>query len=290
MNISTDGQNRAYAVEETVLQFVERDGKPLSGTLYRPQGTGPFPTIIAVHGGGWRLPSTTNYRHLGPYLAARGYAVFATTYRLAKPGAPSYPAAVHDIRAAVQFVRSEARKLGLDEGRLALMGDSSGAHLAALVALAGDLPIFKGTSPNDELDSFGTAVKACIPVYGIFDLAAQWQHDQAVRIDDHIVERFLGERLINDRRSYFEASPLSYVSALRKETAFLVGWGTDDDVVDPKTQSEAFVLALKQAGIFVRTVAVHPAPHYWVSDPLDEPGSFSAFFTARLLRFLETKL
>jgi len=290
MDIGTDRQEREYAVEESVLDFIERDGKPLSGTLYRPHGTGPFPTVIAIHGGGWRLASITNYRHLAPYLAARGYAVFAPTYRLAKAGAPSYPDAVHDVRAAVQFVRSQAEKLGLDANRLALIGDSSGAHLAALVALAGDLPLLKDTSPNGELDRFGTVVKACIPVYGIFDLPAQWQHDQAVRIDDHIVERFLGERLVNDRRPYFEASPLSHVSAKRKDTAFLVAWGTDDDVVDPKSQSEAFVLALKQAGIFVRTLAVQPAPHYWISDPFDEPGSFSAFFAARLLRFLETKL
>ncbi|AWM29584.1 alpha/beta hydrolase [Sinorhizobium fredii] len=290
MNAHTSEQHGGYAVETTALDFVDRHGTPLSGTLYRPLSNGALPTLIAVHGGGWRLAPKYNYQHIGPYLAARGYAVFAPTYRLAKAELPSYPAAVHDVRAAVQFIRAEAENLGLDGSRLALLGDSSGAHLAALVALAGDLSLFKAISPNGGLDRWSAGVKACIPVYGIFDLAAQWQHDQAVRFDDHIVERFLGERLVNDRRPYFDASPLSHVSAKRRDTAFLVAWGTGDDVVDPARQSEAFVLALKQAGIFVRSVPVPFAPHYWISDPLDEAGSYSGFFAPRLMRFLEAKL
>ena len=285
-----DGQNGGLAVEELALDFIERDGTPLSGRLFRPRAEIALPTLIAVHGGGWRLAPTGNYQHIGPYLAARGYAVFAPTYRLARDGNSSYPTAVHDVRAAVQFIRTEAGNLGLDSSRLALLGDSSGAHLAALVALAGDLPLFTDSSPNGVLERSSTGVKACIPVYGIFDLAAQWQHDQAVRFDDHIVERFLGTRLVDDRRPYFDASPLSHVSARRRDTAFLVAWGTDDDVVDPAGQSEAFVLALKQAGIFVRSVPVPSAPHYWISDPLDEAGSFSGFFAPRLLRFLQAKL
>ncbi|ACP21650.1 hypothetical protein NGR_b01840 (plasmid) [Sinorhizobium fredii NGR234] len=290
MNAHTQEQSGRYAVEATALDYVARDGTPLSGTFYRPRAKSELPTLVAVHGGGWRLAPKGNYQHIGPYLAAQGYAVFAPTYRLAKGELPSYPAAVHDVRAAVQFVRAEAENLGLDANRLALLGDSSGAHLAALVALAGDLPLFKDGSPNGGLDRWSAGVKACIPVYGIFDLAAQWQHDQAVRFDDHIVERFLGERLVDDRRPYFDASPLSHVSATRKETAFLVAWGINDDVVDPASQSEAFVLALKQAGIFVRSLPVPSAPHYWISDPLDEAGSFSGFFAPRLLRFLEAKL
>ncbi|AWI61636.1 alpha/beta hydrolase [Sinorhizobium fredii] len=290
MNAHTSEQSGRYAVEATALDFVERDGTPLSGTLYRPRAKSAAPTLIAVHGGGWRLAPKDNYQHIGPYLAARGYAVFAPTYRLAKGELPSYPAAVHDVRAAVQFIRAEAENLGLDGSRLALLGDSSGAHLAALVALAGDLPLFKDSSPNGDLERWSAGVKVCVPVYGIFDLTAQWQYDQAVRFDDHIVERFLGERLVDERRRYFDASPLSHVSARRRDTAFLVAWGTGDDVVDPASQSEAFVLALKQAAIFVRSVPVPSAPHYWISDPLDEAGSYSGFFAPRLLRFLEAKL
>jgi len=244
----------------------------LKAHFYSPQGGGKSPTVIAVHGGGWRLFNLDNYRYLGPWLAERGYALLAVTYRLATPERKAYPEAVDDVRAALKFARTEAR-LGIDPERLALLGDSSGAHLAALVALTERQP-----------------VKGVIGVYGVYDLAAQWRHDQLTRPRDHIVERFLGASLVEDRRLYFDASPLSYVSAKNNAAAFLVAWGTADDIVDHRTQSEAFLEALKQAGHYARPVVLAGAPHFWIADPLAEEGSHSAFFSHRLLRFLQAKV
>lgn len=244
----------------------------LKAHFYAPKTGGKFPTLIAVHGGGWRLLNLDNYRYLGPWLAERGYALLAVTYRLATPERKAYPEALEDVRAAVKFARSDA-KLGIDPGRLALLGDSSGAHLAALVALSEKQP-----------------VKAVIGVYGVYDLAAQWRHDQVSRPRDHIVERFLGASLIDDRRIYFDASPISYVSAKNNATAFLIAWGTADDIVDHRPQSEAFLEALKQAGHYVRPAVLAGAPHFWIGDPLEEEGSHSAFFAYRLLRFLQAKV
>jgi acetyl esterase/lipase len=271
------------ASERRELEYAVHGGVSLKAHLYSPRGPGKFPAVVAVHGGGWRLANLDNYRYLGPWLAERGYAVLAVTHRLSAPGARVYPEAVQDVRAAVQFVRGKAAELGIDPERIALMGDSSGAHLASLVALAGDQAPFKdGGVP--------TRVKAVVGVYGVYDLVAQWRHDQLARPREPIVERFLGVSLIDDRRPYFEASPLSWVSARSNATAFLVVWGTDDDVVDPKQQSAVFLEALKQAGHYVRPVVVAGAPHFWIGDPLDEPGSQSAFLAPRLLRFLQAKL
>jgi dipeptidyl aminopeptidase/acylaminoacyl peptidase len=129
-----------------------------------------------------------------------------------------------------------------------------------------------------------------VPIYAVLDLARQWRHDQISRPRDQIVEKFLGASLIDDRRLYFDASPLSYVSAKNNATAFLLAWGTEDDVVDHKEQSEAFLEALKQAGHYVRSVVVAGAPHFWIGDPIDEAGSHSGFFAPRLLRFLQARL
>jgi len=91
------------------------------------------------------------YRHWGPFLAEAGYAVFAIEYRLAKPGQKSYPAAVYDVRAAVQFVRAQAASLAIDPERIALMGDDAGAHLASLVTLANAEPQFSSQYKNGPL-------------------------------------------------------------------------------------------------------------------------------------------
>ena len=101
-----------------------------------PAGPGPFPVLVNVHGGYWRRGARETFAHWGPYLAARGYAGFTISYRLTKPGKKTYPEAVHDVRAAVQFMRGRAKDFGLDPDRIALWGNSAGAQLAALVALA----------------------------------------------------------------------------------------------------------------------------------------------------------
>jgi acetyl esterase/lipase len=272
------------------VEYASHDGVSLRGNLYSPKGPGPFPAIVAVHGGGWKGLSRDTYQYLGPWLAQRGYILYAVTYRLSQPGKNTFPEAVQDVRAAVQFIKGNAASLKVDAERVALMGDSAGGHLSALVALAGEHPLFKEGNAGDPHGGVSTSVKAAIPIYGIYDMPAQWRHDQLVRFDDHIVPMFLGADLSEDRRVYFDASPLSYVSNRNNATSFLVVWGTGDDVVDWQTQSEPFVEALKQARQFTRTVIVPAAPHFWVSDPMDEPGSYPAFFAPRLLRFLEARL
>jgi acetyl esterase/lipase len=278
------------ASERREIEYAVHGGVVLKGHLYAPRGGGKVPAVVAVHGGGWRLPNLDNYAHLGPWLAERGYAVLAVTHRLASKDAKAFPEAVHDVRAAVQYARGNAGELGIDPERIALMGDSSGAHLASFVALAGDLPAFKDGTRGDPHGGVSTRVRAAAVVYGVYDLVAQWRHDQLARPRDPIVDRLLGVSLIDDRRPYFEASPLSYISARNSATAFLVVWGTEDDVVEPREQSAVFMEALKQAGHYVRPVVLAGAPHFWIGDPLDEPGSHPGFLAPRLLRFLQAKL
>lgn len=268
------------------ITYATHDGVELKGDLYLPAGPGPFPVLINVHGGYWRRGSRDTFQYWGPYLAERGYAGFTISYRLTKPGKKAFPDSVNDVRAAVQFMRGEAKQFRLDPERIALWGNSAGAHLASLVALAGDSPLFAGAYPNDPHGSLSTKVKLLIGVYGIYDLAAQWAHSQIGNPGDNLVESFLGASPAQNRRLYFDASPISYATLDNNKTAVFLGWGTEDDVVDPRSQSGAFMLALKQAQFNVRPCVVHGAPHYWLSDPIDEPGSHSGFFAPRLLRFM----
>jgi acetyl esterase/lipase len=272
------------------VTYATHDGVELQGDLYLPAGPGPFPVIVNVHGGYWRRGSRDTFHHWGPYLAERGYAGFTISYRLTKPGKKTYPEVVYDVRAAVQFMRGEAAQFRLDPKRIALWGNSAGAHLAALVALAGDDPLFAGGYPDDPHAGVSTKVKVLIGVYGIYDLMAQWRHSQIGNPGDNLVESLLGVSPTEDRRSYFEASPISYAIKGNNKTAVYLAWGTEDDVVDPRTQSQEFLLALKQAGFAARPCVVHGAPHYWLSDPIEEPGSHSGFLAPRLLRFLKDQL
>lgn len=286
---SAGGSTHAVEVRRDV-QYVVHGGESLKGHLYLPAGPGPFPAVIGVHGGGWHTRNSDNYQYWGPWLAARGYAVFAPDYRLSSAERKSFPEALQDIRAAVQWIKGKAGELRLDPERIALMGDSAGGHLVSMVALAGEHALFKDGNAADPFGGLSTRVKVVVPVYAVLDLHQQWRHDLLARTRDAITEKLLGVSAIDDKLAYFEASPLSYVSGRDNGTAFLVVWGTHDDIVDCATQSEAFLEALKQARFYARPVILPGAPHFWCADPIDEPGSHTGFLAPRLLRFFQTKL
>jgi acetyl esterase/lipase len=269
------------------LEFVQHDGADLAGDLYLPKGLDKAPVLIAVHGGGWQAGSRASYKYWGPFLARNGYALFSIDYRLGKAG--SYPGSAYDVKAAVQFVRGKAADLGVDPERIGLMGDSAGGHLAALVGLAADQLT---TEHRSDANSAASAnVKAVISFYGVYDMLAQWQHDQIARPRDQITEKYLGASPMQNRRVYFDSSPMSYATADRNRTRFLLIHGTADDVVDPVTQSQAFQNALNQAGIYVRRFVIPGAGHFWASDPFEgEIGGYGANVAPTILRFLEGAL
>ncbi len=252
-----------------------------------PRAASKAPVLVAVHGGGWQIGSRDFYRYWGLFLARNGYAVFAIDYRLGKPGV--YPAAVYDAKAAVQFVRAKAADYDLDPDRIGLIGNSAGAHLSALVALAGDQ--YNSAYRDDANAAVPANVKAVVGFYGVYDMHAQWTHDLSTRPSDLIVEKFLGTSPMQNRRIYFEASPISHATVDHNKIRFLLIHGTDDDIVDPPTQSGAFLTALTQAGFFVRRIIIPGAGHFWSADPFEnEPHSYSALAIPRLMRFLEGSL
>lgn len=272
------------------LTYATHDGVKLAGDLYVPAGAGPFPALVAVHGGGWIQGARSQFQYWGPYLAERGIALFPISYRFATKDKPTYPEAVQDVIAAVQFVRGEAAALKIDPNRIGLFGASAGAHLSALAALAHSEPPFKGGYPQDAHASVSAAVKVLVGVYGVYDLYAMWQKYLLNSPKVNNIEHFIGASPMDNRRVYFDASPINYTTFANNSLAVYLSVGTEDDLVDRATQTDAFLAALKQANFFVRTCIVQGSGHYWASDPIDEPGSFPAVLAPKLVRFLNEKL
>lgn len=271
------------------VAYANHDGVELLGDLYLPKGKTAAPALVAVHGGGWVQGVRTAFQHWGPYLASRGIAMFSISYRLATKG-KTFPQAVQDVLAAVQFMRGKAGEFGVDPQRIGLMGASAGGHLASLAALSWSTGKFARGYPQDPFASVDAGVKALIGVYGVYDIPAMWMTYQLQGGADNNIQKFMGVPLMENRQLYFDATPISYATVSNNKIAVLLATGTEDDLVDPKAHTEPFQLALKQAGFYVRPCIVHGAPHYWMNDPIDEPGSYSGFLAPRLMRFLAEKL
>ena len=270
------------------VTYATHDSVALAGDLYLPKGTGPFPALVGVHGGGWVQGVRGQFQHWGKYLAERGVALFAISYRLAKPGQKTFPHAVQDALAAIQFVRGNAKDFNIAPERIGVFGHSAGGNIGALAALAGKS--YEGGYPQDAHAKVSTDVKMFAGVYGVYDLAEMWGKYNIQSPKQNNIELFLGASLADNRKLYFDASPISHAVTANNKVAVHLSVGTEDDLVDRRAHTDAFVLALKQAGFFVRTTILQGAPHYWGSEPMDEPGSFSAFLAPRLMRFLAEKL
>lgn len=281
---------------ESGIAFGGSGAEPLLGDLYRPAASlpGPYPTVLIVHGGAFHVGSRSAFAHWGRLLARERFAAFSIDYTLATAERPSFPDAVNDARGAVRFLREQAAPLELDPARLAVMGCSAGATIAATLTLTAESPDGSGGLVDlDELaETARDRVDTAIVVCGTYDLIAMWEHDRVHRLVDGHTEGYVGGTPIEARRRFFDAAPLTHASRQNAEgTRWLVAWGTHDDVVPPERQSVVFAEHLSRAGAMVRLAPIVGAAHFWYLegrtgeiDPAAQ--TFNSRFAERLLTFL----
>ena len=264
------------------LVIAERDGVTLQADAYLPVGLSVHrPAFVLLHGGAWVKGSRSSYARWGRFLAAHGYVGLASDYRLATNERTAYPEAIGDAFAAVEYLRTHSADLGVDPGRIGVMGGSAGGYLAAMLTLVGAGP---GADPSDR-------PTVAVPMAGTFDMLARWDHDRVSRpADERTAQAFLGGSPFADRARWYEASPLYHASESNaRGTRWLIAWGTEDDTTPPVQHSIPFARALEQAGALVRRVPIVGAPHYWYMEgEVDASNPFAELMGRRLLSFLET--
>src|SRR5262249_61443874 len=101
--------------------------------------------------------------------------------------------------------------------RVGLRGSPAGGSRVARVPPAGDEPLFSSEYRGDPQATVPANVKTVVGFYGVYDMLAQWQHDQIARPRDQITEKFLGVSPMQSRRTYFDASPISYATIDKRE-------------------------------------------------------------------------
>ncbi|MFJ4776850.1 alpha/beta hydrolase fold domain-containing protein [Streptomyces sp. NPDC088762] len=239
-----------------------------------PAGDGPFPAVVWTHGGGWldgdrRYPPPTVPAALlhGAVLAA-GLALVSVDYRHSLE-AP-FPAQLHDVKAAIRYVRAFADDLGIDPDRIGVWGESAGGHLAALAGLVGpgtpDGAALEGTA---GVGTGETGVRAVVDWYGCSDLEALAAHPMppmpsGVDFPDPYAS-LLGGTEAERPALARAASPVTYAGGPHLPP-FLLVHGTRDGLV-PYSQSEALAAALRSGGGEVTLRPVDGADHIFLGSP-----------------------
>ena len=121
-----------------------------------------LPGILMIHGGGWRSGDRSHNSTLAGQLAAKGFIAVPVEYRLSTEAL--YPAAVHDLKAAIRWMRANASTYGIDPKRIAVLGFSAGGQLAALVGSTNQNPAFEGSGGNAR---FSSDVQAIVDIDGV---------------------------------------------------------------------------------------------------------------------------
>ena len=124
---------REFVTED--LEYLRHSARPMLLRLVRPIGEGPFPLVVDLHGGAWNEGSMAGCQVRDEVLAAAGFAAAALEFRHAEDG---YPTSLQDIHYAIRWLKLNASNLKLDANRVGLCGQSSGGHLAALIAMRPD--------------------------------------------------------------------------------------------------------------------------------------------------------
>jgi acetyl esterase/lipase len=258
------------------ISYAVVDDSELALDLYMPDGVAQPPLIVWVHGGAWRFGSRDAVEVIE--LLDHGFAIASVSYRLS-PVAP-FPAQVHDLKAAVRFLRANAQGFGFDGTRIIAGGPSAGAHLAALVAVTNGSAEHEGRV-GEYLET-SSDVQALISYFGASNLTSILDQSTpfGLRLRVPSLELLFGGPVEETEDLARLASPVFFVDASDPPMYLLHG---DQDPQMPINQTHELHGAAKAAGVKVVFDVVHGAGH-------GGPGFYLPSRTADVAKFLHEAL
>jgi acetyl esterase/lipase len=240
------------------------------------RGDGPFPAVLVIHGGAWRAGNKTDVGAVAREFANRGYVAVSPQYRFCPQ--ETFPAQVHDVKAAVRWLKANGKKYRIDAERIGAIGFSAGGHLALMLGVTG---------PNDGLEGDVAAgapdsrIKAVVNYFGPTDLGAKDIPD----VSKPLVKDFLGAKPEEKPELAARASPRSYVT--KDDAPILTFQGTKDPLV-PFTQAFVLTEAMTSAGVPGRVELLIGAQHGWGGAELERTRNETFGFFERYLKRADT--
>lgn len=265
----------AAATHQLDIPYATAGATTLRLDLHKPDGVAQPPLVVYLHGGAWNAGDKTAYP---AFLVEAGFAVASVDFR--STDVAPFPANVHDIKAAVRFLRAHAAALGLDPRRIAISGASSGGHLAALVAVSAGNAELEGTLGSDTGTS--SAVHALVSWFGASNLTTILAQSTpfGLGVREPALRRLLGDLPDKAPELARLASPVVHVGPGDPPALLLHG---DQDRQMPINQLHELQGAYEAAGLPVQTLVLHGVGH-------DGVPFFAGAPAARVVAFLRDAL
>ncbi|HEY2413942.1 MAG TPA: alpha/beta hydrolase fold domain-containing protein [Pirellulaceae bacterium] len=217
-----------------------------------PKSDKPLPLVVFVHGGAWRVgDKRTSYFQVAPFLQSGDYAAACISYRLVPEAI--WPAQIYDCKAAIRWLRANAKDYNIDPDKIGVMGTSSGGHLVALLGTSGDVPELEGKL-GDNLN-VSSRVTCVVDQFGHSDFLAL---GGGANDPTSPIGGLLGGGVQDKKYAARESSPITFVS--KDDPPFLILHGTNDPAI-PFKQSEILLENLKKAGVDAMLVPVTGGGH-----------------------------
>jgi acetyl esterase/lipase len=214
--------------------------------------------IVFIHGGAWAVGNkSAGHPPLAPFAASGQYFCVSVGYRLT--GEAIWPAQVHDCKAAIRWLRANARRYNLDPERIGVWGSSAGGHLVSLLGTSGGVKELEGANGSPDQSSRVTCVVDFCGPSDFLAFARFRRKAMPPPAEANSPESQLLGGPINEKKDLaIAASPVTYASA--DDPPFLIVHGTNDEVV-PLEQAELLQAALKKAGAEAILVEVEGGGH-----------------------------
>jgi acetyl esterase/lipase len=257
-----------------VARYLHADVKVQGGIVYgkggdtnlkldlaRPQHEdGPRPAVIFIHGGGWAAGHRWAHRRHIKSAAERGYVAVSISYRLMKfdhkkkettTATPTFPAQVHDAKAAVRWLRANAAKFNVDPNRIGVVGFSAGGHLALMLGLTDHSANLEGQGGHSDQSS---RVQAVVNFFGPTAMAECYSESRL----RWLFRLFLDGKPDEVPNRYKASSPVTY--ATQDDPPVLTIQG-DRDVIVPVSQAHLLDATMKEAGASHTLMILKGQPH-----------------------------
>jgi acetyl esterase/lipase len=237
-------------------------GRTLMARIYQPAGTGPFPTVLDLHGGAWNGKDRKAEEPMDRALAASGVLVVAIDMTLA-PEAP-YPACIQDANYGVRWLKWKASQWNGDPSRIGIFGSSSGGHVAELLSLRPHDPRYNAL-PLPEAPKLDATVAYIAMRSPISDPYARFQQAEKMKREPMIKNN---TTFFKPWETIFEGNPQRILERKEKVALgpMLLMQGELDDNVLPAVQ-EKFAATYKAAGGDIQLQIFEGCEHEWVAKP-----------------------